>query len=123
MILEIGRRYRLRNGLVTGPLRFDADCGTSYKFEATVYEPPHKTPSIMCWLNSGSSLLRDREMTKDIVEIIRDDLPKHCKNEEVESICDGCEFKDYEMVSHPGGESTQQVESYYCIKDVWKDEF
>ena len=67
---EIGKRYRLRNGCETGPMKFDKDCLTNYKFEANVYEPPHKSPSIMCWLNDGSYLGRGKDCSKDIVELI-----------------------------------------------------
>ena len=70
IVLEVGKRYKLRNGCETGPIRFNENCGTSYKFEAEVNEPHYDTPSIMCWLSCGSFLLRDREMPKDIVELI-----------------------------------------------------
>lgn len=40
------------------------------------------------------------------------------------SSCDDCEFRNYKMVSHPGGVSTApQEQSFYCEKGYWKDDF
>ena len=56
-----------------------------------------------------------------IVEAIVPWLIK-CTKEYTE-FCDGCEFNNYELVSHPGGTSTEQVEKHYCEEDYWEDDF
>ena len=49
--------------------------------------------------------------------------PGNCLKEYNEDICDGCEFREYEMVSHPGGESTASVEKAKCELGYWEDDF
>jgi len=69
LILEVGKRYQLRNGLVTSPLRL-GDTLTNYKFEAEVDEFPGKALSIMAWLPDGSFLTRGHENRHDIIKEI-----------------------------------------------------
>jgi hypothetical protein len=64
---QIGKRYTLRNGLTTSPLR-KANNGTNYKFEADVDEPPHKTPSVLAWLKTGEYLFVGKENRYDIIK-------------------------------------------------------
>lgn len=49
--------------------------------------------------------------------------PGSCPKEYNEDICDGCKFREYEMVSHPGGESTASVEKAKCELGHWEDDF
>ena len=49
--------------------------------------------------------------------------PGNCLKEYNEDICDGCKFREYEMVSHPGGESTASVEKAKCGWGHWEDDF
>ena len=37
--------------------------------------------------------------------------------------CENCEDRNFHMVSHPGGDNIRQVESYYCEKGYWEDNF
>jgi len=67
VVLSVGERYELRNGLVTSPLRL-ANNGTNYKFEADVDEFPGRALSVMAWLSNGSSLTRNHEHPKDIIK-------------------------------------------------------
>jgi hypothetical protein len=46
-----------------------------------------------------------------------------CEKEYIENICDNCEFKKFELVSHPGGSSVHSVKKYYCELEYWKDDF
>ena len=68
VVLKVGDRYQLRNGLTTSPLRFDKNCPTNYKWEAEVDEFPGRPLSVMCWLEEGSFLLRDLEHRHDIIK-------------------------------------------------------
>jgi len=67
--LEVGKKYILRNGLTTGPLR-TATNGTSYKFEANVKEPEHTTDSIRAWLPSGKFLTEGVDNKYDIIDVV-----------------------------------------------------
>lgn len=73
--LEVGKRYVLRNGIVTGPLRI-ANNGTNYIYEAEIYEYEEQvTPYIPSWLKNGSRLHSTIENEYDIVkEYIAKDL-------------------------------------------------
>lgn len=48
--------------------------------------------------------------------------PKFCKKEYIDS-CESCEFKNYNLVSHPGGSSVHSAESHYCELGYWEDDF
>ena len=64
----VGKRYILRNGLTTSPIR---KCGvTNYIYEAEVQEPAYYTPSVFNWLNNGSYLTRQDPNRFDIVKEI-----------------------------------------------------
>jgi hypothetical protein len=73
--LEVGKRYVLRNGIITGPLR-TANNGTNYKYEAEFYEyDGQEKPYIFAWLENGSHLHANIENRYDIVkEYITKDL-------------------------------------------------
>jgi len=49
--------------------------------------------------------------------------PENCKKEYIENVCDNCEFKTFEMVPHPGGDSKATTESYSCEFGHWNDDF
>jgi len=66
MELQIGKQYYTRNGLKTEPLR-ESNNGTNYKFEAVMYEPQHKTPSIRDWLPNGRYLTGEIQHGFDLV--------------------------------------------------------
>ena len=51
------------------------------------------------------------------------DEPENCPKEYNEDVCDGCEFREYEMVSHPGGCSYASVEKAKCGWGHWEDDF
>jgi hypothetical protein len=66
--IEIGKRYILRNGLVTEPIELSKN-GTNYIYQAKVMEDGYTTPSVLSWLKDGVSLTRLKESKKDIVGI------------------------------------------------------
>jgi len=66
VVLKVGQKYELRNGLLTSPLRSTKDSG--YKFEATVDEYPGRPLSVMCWLPSGRALTNSIEHKHDIIK-------------------------------------------------------
>ena len=70
MLLEIGKKYILRNGLETGKIRLSNN-GTSYKIEANVKELQYKTKSVMSWLAGGHALTRGTENKHDITNILK----------------------------------------------------
>lgn len=70
--LEIEKRYMLRNGLVTSPLR-KSDNGTRYIFEADVIESSDGTPSVLSWLATGEYLSAATDNRYDIVKAIADE--------------------------------------------------
>jgi hypothetical protein len=65
--IQIGQKYRLRNGLETSEIRL-ANNGTNYIFESEVIEPEHETPSIMAWNKNGRFLADGIESRLDIIE-------------------------------------------------------
>jgi hypothetical protein len=67
--LEVGKKYKLRNGLVTSPLRITENTG-NYIYEAEVDEYPGRPVSVLSWLAGGHYLLRYKDNDKDIVELI-----------------------------------------------------
>jgi len=69
LLIEVGKSYKLRNGLITSPIRKSND-GTNYIFEADVDEYPGKGLSVMSWLRNGSLLVRNREHKHDIIQEI-----------------------------------------------------
>lgn len=69
--MEAGKKYVLRNGLVTEEIR-EANNGTKYVFEAKVREPEHDTPTVACWLKSGRFLSDFTEHRLDIVSELND---------------------------------------------------
>lgn len=47
-----------------------------------------------------------------------------CEKKYVDTKCDSCPFIDFEMVSHPGGEShSHKVERHWCTLDFWEERF
>jgi hypothetical protein len=69
MVLEIGKIYKLRNGLITEPIELSKN-GTNYKFSAKVKEPQHKDKSVLSWMVNGKSLTNNIEYKYDIIEEI-----------------------------------------------------
>ena len=67
MEIEVGKRYKLRNGLLTTKIRFSNN-RTRYIFEAKVREPWHKKLSVMCWLESGRYIVNGHDNRFDIIE-------------------------------------------------------
>jgi hypothetical protein len=67
LILKEGKRYKLRNGLITTPLKIDKS-GGNYKFEASFDEFPGRLHTVGCWLQGGHYLLRDEKHPNDIVK-------------------------------------------------------
>lgn len=49
--------------------------------------------------------------------------PDNCIKEYDEKICNECEFRNYRMVGHPGGDRYHSTEEYYCELGYWKDDF
>lgn len=49
--------------------------------------------------------------------------PENCTRQYNEETCDECEFKNYNMVGHPGGSSYHLTEEYYCELGYWMDNF
>ena len=46
-----------------------------------------------------------------------------CKYKHIDSICDNCPFNNFELTSHPSGDSNYSVEKHYCDLGHWEDEF
>lgn len=46
-----------------------------------------------------------------------------CIQEYDDHLCNNCPELGSDKVSHPGGESHQSVDSYYCHKGFWKEDF
>ena len=67
LIIEEGKRYKLRNGLVTTPVEIVTH-GGNYKFEAKFDEFPGRALTVGGWLQGGHYLLRDREHKHDMIE-------------------------------------------------------
>ncbi len=67
LIIEIGKKYLLRNGLKTQILKV-ANNGTNYKFEAEVKEECHKTNSIFAWKHNGKFVTDDINHKFDIIK-------------------------------------------------------
>lgn len=63
--IEIGKRYVLRNGLVTEPI--EKDSHINFCFKAKVKEPEHITHTVMCWTKNGRFLARELTNRFDIV--------------------------------------------------------
>lgn len=53
MNIQIGKRYILRNGLITDEIKLSNN-GTNYRIEAKVQEPGYKNKSVLSWLRNGS---------------------------------------------------------------------
>ena len=51
------------------------------------------------------------------------DEPENCPKEYNDCVCDDCGFREYEMVSHPGGCSYTSVEKAKCGWGHWEDAF
>jgi hypothetical protein len=51
------------------------------------------------------------------------DEPENCPKEYNKDVCDGCEFREYETVSHPGGCSYASAEKAKCGWGHWEDDF
>jgi len=66
MNIEIGKKYVLRNGLITDEIKLSNN-GTNYRIEAKVQEHDHKDKSVLCWLKNGHYLTNEYESAKDIV--------------------------------------------------------
>jgi len=66
MILELGRQYVTRGGIVTGPLE-RAKNGTKYKFGAWVQESRYPDPTWMCWADNGEFFYPMANSEKDLV--------------------------------------------------------
>ena len=65
-ILKIGKKYILRNKLVTSKLRLSNN-GTNYIYEADVNDPQFKTPSVLSFLKSGRCLSNNVKTDQDII--------------------------------------------------------
>jgi len=65
MNIQTGKKYILRNGLITDEIKLSNN-GTNYHFQAEVQDPGYKDKSVLCWLKNGSYLTND-EHAKDIV--------------------------------------------------------
>lgn len=64
--IEIGKRYVLRNGLITEPI--EKDNHTTFCFTAKVKQPQYNTPSVMNWTKNGRYLAKTLENRYDIIE-------------------------------------------------------
>lgn len=53
------------------------------------------------------------------------DEPENCPKEYDKNVCDGCEFRKYELVGHPGGgcDNRVSVEKAWCDWGHWEDDF
>lgn len=49
--------------------------------------------------------------------------PDNCKRDYDDKSCIECKFRDFEMVSHPGGGTHSSVEKSWCNLGYWKDDF
>jgi len=68
----------------------------------------------------------DNEVEKLFIPVVSgssSDEPENCPKEYNEDVCDGCEFREYEMVGHPGGCSYATVEKAKCGWGYWEDDF
>lgn len=63
--IEIGKRYILRNGLVTEPI--EKDDHVNFCFKAKVKEPSYSDFSVFCWTRNGRFLASTLENRKDII--------------------------------------------------------
>ena len=67
LVLRVGKKYILRNGLITEPLKLNTI--TNYKFEAALIGEQHfKSATIACWLQGGAFLTNAQEHPLDIIE-------------------------------------------------------
>ena len=66
MNIQIGKKYMLRNGLITDEIKLSNN-GTNYAFQASLKEPEHSEKSILCWLKNGRYLTNFDDHAKDIV--------------------------------------------------------
>jgi hypothetical protein len=67
IILEDGKKYRLRNGLTT-TVKKNKNNGTGYIFEGLIKEPQHKTPTHASWLRNGVLVHLNIKHPLDILE-------------------------------------------------------
>lgn len=65
----------------------------------------------------------DLEMSKFFVLRFDDGREEECTEEYDEEVCENCIFLEYDIVGHPGGESTQSVRQYYCSLGFWQEDF
>lgn len=70
-----------------------------------------------------SNLPQTEALNITVVNGCASDEPEGCTKEWNEKVCDGCEFKNYRMGSHPGGSSYYSTEYYYCELGHWEDDF
>ncbi len=66
LTIELGRKYKLRNGFITSPIR-KARNGGDYKFEAVVREPNFTKASMFSWKSNGKFLTDQAEHIYDII--------------------------------------------------------
>jgi hypothetical protein len=64
--IKVGRDYVTRSGIKVGPLKI-ANNGTNYKFEASVNEPEHETPSVRAWKENGRFLTDTTDHELDLI--------------------------------------------------------
>ena len=66
MKLQLGKKYRTRNGLMTGPL-IKSGNGTNYTFAAFIYEPEFENESFLCWTENGEYIAPGEENRLDLI--------------------------------------------------------
>ena len=66
----VGKVYKLRNGLITSPIRLTGYNAGQYRFEANVVEPNKVGDSIINWKLNGRAVHNSIDHRLDIVELI-----------------------------------------------------
>lgn len=69
IVLTEGKQYKLRNGLITTPLK-SITYGGVYRFEGGFEEFEGKALTVGTWIQGGHYLLRDKKHMHDIIESI-----------------------------------------------------
>lgn len=70
LVIKAGKRYKLRNGLITEVIHNNKGIGGAYIWGAWVQEDCYPDKSHMNWLESGKALVPFIDHKHDIVEEI-----------------------------------------------------
>ena len=126
------RRIMKFEGVIIGK-RLLSDGFNDYTNESVIFEPEKSFVAFLVSINMKENpvyvlpedleeLTEKKEIPQSIIELGESE-PDGCSKEYNEISCDECEFKNYNMVGHPGGSRFHSTEEYYCEFGHWKDDF